>query len=85
MIKTTKIPIICICNDRQHPKIRSLSNYCFDLRFHRPRVDQIRGAMMSVCYKEGVKIQPNALAEIIMASGQDIRQVSMMSCHMTVT
>ena len=75
MIKTTKVPIICICNDRQHPKIRSLANHCYDLRFHRPRVDQIRGAMMSVCYKEGVKMAPNALAEIIMASGQDVRQV----------
>ena len=75
MIKTTKVPVICICNDRQHPKIRSLSNHCFDLRFPRPKVDQIRGAMMSICYKEGVKMAPNALAEVIMASGQDIRQV----------
>ena len=75
MVKNTKVPIICICNDRQHPKIRSLANHCYDLRFYRPRVDQIRGAMMSVCFKEGVKITPNALAEIIMASGQDVRQV----------
>ena len=75
MVKTTRVPIICICNDRQHPKIRSLANHCYDLRFYRPKVDQIRGAMMSVCYKEGVKMSGNALAEIIMASGQDIRQV----------
>ena len=75
MVKSTKVPIICICNDRQHTKIRSLANHCFDLRFYKPRVDQIRGAMMSVCYKEGIKMSPNALAEIIMASGQDVRQV----------
>ena len=30
---------------------------------------------MSVCYKEGIKMSSNALAEIIMASGQDVRQV----------
>lgn len=42
LIKTTKIPIICMCNDRNHPKIRSLVNYCFDLRFSRPRVEQIK-------------------------------------------
>lgn len=42
MIKRTKVPIICICNDRQSPKIRSLANYCFDLRFQRPRVEQIK-------------------------------------------
>ena len=75
MIKATRVPIICICNDRQHPKIRSLANHCFDLRFHKPKVEQIRGTMMSVCYKEGVQIKPQAMSEIIMASGQDVRQV----------
>ncbi|XP_013887906.1 replication factor C subunit 1 isoform X2 [Austrofundulus limnaeus] len=75
LIKTTKIPIICMCNDRNHPKIRSLANYCFDLRFQRPRVEQIKGAMMSIAYKEGIKIPPPALNEIILASNQDVRQV----------
>ena len=75
MIKRTKVPVICICNDRQHPKIRSLANYCLDLRFQKPRVNQIRGALMSVCFKEGIKAEPNALSEVILASGQDIRQV----------
>ncbi|CAH8433231.1 unnamed protein product [Schistosoma mattheei] len=41
MIKITQLPIICMCNDRQAIKIRSLANYCLDLRFHRPRVEQI--------------------------------------------
>ena len=75
MIKMTKIPIICICNDRQSMKIRSLVNYCYDLRFQRPKVDQIKGAMMSVCFKEGLTIEPQALREMIVASGQDVRQV----------
>ena len=42
LIKTSKIPIICMCNDRNHQKIRSLANYCFDLRFQRPRLEQIK-------------------------------------------
>lgn len=42
MIKSTKVPIICICNDRVLPKIRSLANYCYDLRFPRPKVEQIK-------------------------------------------
>ncbi|XP_031416059.1 replication factor C subunit 1 isoform X1 [Clupea harengus] len=75
LIKTSKIPIICMCNDRNHQKIRSLANYCFDLRFQRPRLEQIKGAMMSICFKEGVKIPPPALNEIILASNQDVRQV----------
>ena len=40
------IPVICICNDRQHQKIRSLANYCYDLKFSKPRVEQIRGAII---------------------------------------
>lgn len=42
LVKSAKVPIICMCNDRNHPKIRSLANYCFDLRFNKPRADQIR-------------------------------------------
>lgn len=42
LIKTTNVPIICMCNDRNHQKMRSLVNYCFDLKFNKPRVEQIR-------------------------------------------
>jgi len=42
LIKNSLIPVICICNDRQHQKIRSLGNHCFDLRFQKPRVEQIK-------------------------------------------
>ena len=42
LIKSSRIPVVCMCNDRNHPKIRSLSNHCFDLRFNRPKVEQIR-------------------------------------------
>ncbi|KAM9660947.1 replication factor C subunit 1 isoform 1-T1 [Morphnus guianensis] len=75
LIRNTKIPIICMCNDRNHPKIRSLVHYCFDLRFQRPRLEQIKGAMMSIAFKEGLKIPPPAMQEIILAANQDIRQV----------
>lgn len=74
LIKSTHVPIICMCNDRNHPKIRSLVNYCYDLRFSKPRLEQIKGAMMSVCFKEGVKIPPDALTQIINGTGMDVRQ-----------
>ena len=75
LIKSSKVPVICMCNDRNHQKIRSLSNHCFDLRFSRPRVEQIKAAMMSVCFKEKIQIKPEALSELIMGCGQDVRQV----------
>ena len=36
IIKASKSPIICICNDRMHTKIRSLANHCYDCRVKRP-------------------------------------------------
>lgn len=35
IIKKSKIPIICCCNDRSSPKVRTLANYCLDLRLRR--------------------------------------------------
>ncbi|KAJ1521099.1 hypothetical protein ONE63_002801 [Megalurothrips usitatus] len=75
LIKNSKCPVICMCNDRNHAKIRSLAGYCFDLRFYKPRVEQIRGALMSVCFKEKVQISPQALDEVIAGTNCDIRQV----------
>ena len=75
MIKSSKVPVICICNDRNHQKIRSLGNHCFDLRLSRPRVEQIKAAMMSICIKEKIQIMPDALSELIVGCDQDMRQV----------
>ena len=75
LIKASKVPVICMCNDRQHQKIRSLANHCFDLRFQRPRAEQIRGAMMSICSKERLNIRPDALMELVTGCNQDVRQV----------
>ena len=36
MIKRSKTPIICICNDRQSQKLKSLLPYCMDLKYSRP-------------------------------------------------
>ncbi|XP_058450932.1 replication factor C subunit 1 [Malaya genurostris] len=74
LIKESHVPIICMCNDRNHQKMRSLVNYCYDLKFSKPRVEQIKGAMMSVCFKEGLKLAPGALEEIIAGTGGDVRQ-----------
>ena len=75
LIKSSKVPVVAMCNDRNHQKIRSLANHCFDLRFSRPRVEQIKAAMMSVCFKEKIPIKPDALSELITGCGQDVRQV----------
>ncbi|XP_030374533.1 replication factor C subunit 1 [Scaptodrosophila lebanonensis] len=74
LIKDSSVPIICMCNDRNHPKIRSLVNYCYDLRFQRPRLEQIKGRIMMICCREQVKMSPAKVEEIIAATNNDIRQ-----------
>lgn len=74
LIKKTKVPIICICNDRFSQKMRSLTNYCYDLRFYKPQLQQIKAAMLSVCCKEKIQIDPKVLEEIIVSTNSDIRQ-----------
>lgn len=75
MIKKTKTPIICICNDRQSPKIRTLANYTLDLRFRRPDAAAIMRRIAPICQKEGLSIQTNAVEQIIQSTQSDIRQV----------
>ncbi|XP_040583875.1 replication factor C subunit 1 [Lepeophtheirus salmonis] len=75
LLKSSKIPVICMCNDRNHEKIRSLANHCFDLRFQRPRLEQIKASMMSICFKEKIKVSPDAMAELITGCNNDVRQV----------
>lgn len=40
-IKISKIPIICICNDRYSQKLKSLVNYCLLLNFRKPTKQQV--------------------------------------------
>lgn len=40
-IKISKIPIICICNDRYSQKLKSLLNYCLVLTFRKPTKQQV--------------------------------------------
>lgn len=74
LIKNSSVPIICMCNDRNHQKMRSLVNYCYDLRFNRPQLKQIKSCIMSICSKERVKLDPQKIEEIIAATNNDIRQ-----------
>ncbi len=74
IIKKTKIPIICIANDRQSQKLKSLVNYCYDLKFSKPDKRQISQRMLKICEKEGINCEMNALEYICESCGNDIRQ-----------
>jgi len=84
IIKTTKTPIICICNDRMSTKVRSLAGHCYDLKFIRPQNATIKARMKMVLAAEKVQMDDNALELLIESSGNDIRQmINTLQLHST--
>ena len=73
--KKTQIPMILICNDRRMPKMKPFDYITYDLAFRRPTTDQIRSRIMTIAYREGLKIPPNVVNALIEGSGADIRQI----------
>jgi len=75
MIKKSKVPIICICNDRSSQKVRSLVQYCMDLRYRRPTKNVIARRAVEIGRQEGMTVEINAAEAMAESCGNDIRQV----------
>ncbi len=75
LCKRNHVPIILICNDRKLPKMKPFDHVAFDLPFRRPTTDQIRQRIMTICFREKLKIPPNVINALIEGSHSDIRQV----------
>lgn len=73
--KKSEVPIILICNDRNLPKMKPFDFVTYSLPFRRPTVDQIRARIMTIAFREGLKMPPNVINALIEGSGADIRQV----------
>ncbi|KAH9483192.1 Replication factor C subunit 1, partial [Psilocybe cubensis] len=75
LIKKTKIPIICIANDRQAQKLKPLMATTFSLPFHKPPAQSIRSRILTIAFKEKMKIPANVIDQLINGAQSDIRQV----------
>lgn len=53
IIKESKTPIICICNDRDDRRLQSLLNHCYNLKFQRPQLEDIRKRVLDIASNEG--------------------------------
>lgn len=74
IIKSTKIPIVCIANDKHSEKIKSLTNSCYDLKFTRPDKNSVANRLISICKQEGLQVEQNALGALVESVNNDIRQ-----------
>ncbi|KAF8318220.1 DNA replication factor C, large subunit [Clavulina sp. PMI_390] len=75
LIKKTRIPIICIANDRRSQKIKPLLSTCYNMPFTKPTAQHIRSRLMTIALREKIKIAPNVIDALIEGANSDIRQV----------
>lgn len=65
LIKKTNVPVICLCNDRASPKVRSLANYCLDIQLRKPTTQQIQSRVAQILQREHITIDAPTLTKII--------------------
>lgn len=74
-IKTSKKPMIFICNDGQHQKLRSLKDKCEVIEFKRPEYETIRAVVGRIASKENLDMDKINVRNLAEASDFDIRQI----------
>lgn len=74
-MKHTKKPMIFICNDGQHQKLRSLKDKCETIEFRRPDYDVIRSVVSRISSIEGLHMDNINIKNLADASDFDIRQI----------
>ncbi|GAB5356449.1 hypothetical protein AAMO2058_000290600 [Amorphochlora amoebiformis] len=72
-IKTSQVPIICTCNQRELPKIQSLAKHCYDLKLRRPHRDQISTRLSWIARRESLLFPRKVLLKLADISKNDIR------------
>ncbi|GAA5986053.1 hypothetical protein JCM10908_006386 [Rhodotorula pacifica] len=74
-LKKTKIPIIAIANDSKSQKMKPLINTTFQMLFKRPSAQEVRSRVMSIAFKEGLKLEQGTVDQLVAGSQSDIRQI----------
>lgn len=75
LIASTKVPIVCICNDRASQKIRSLASHCHDLRYRRPTAAQIAPRLQAIAHEVGLPLDRQTIEKMAESMQGDIRQM----------
>ncbi|KAI8146714.1 P-loop containing nucleoside triphosphate hydrolase protein [Fennellomyces sp. T-0311] len=77
LIRITKVPIICICNDIQSKKVQSLKNICLDTRFVNKftvkETQSVVQMVMQIAERENFHISESTLRSVMRSSHNDIR------------
>ncbi|MES1908608.1 MAG: hypothetical protein MHM6MM_001510 [Cercozoa sp. M6MM] len=71
----TRIPVICVCNDRDSQKVRSLAKHCVSIAFRPPSTADMARRCFSVLKSEKIKLDPSLVRQIAAFSRGDMRHV----------
>jgi len=55
--------------------MRPFDHVTFDMPFRRPDAQAIRSRIASIAYREGLKLPPNVIDQLVEGTGSDIRQI----------
>ncbi len=72
-IKETKIPIVCICNNRFEQNIKPILTHCIDFKMTKPTYNEVYTLLYNVIVAEKIKIKETELKELYVQSNGDIR------------
>ena len=73
-IKITRIPIICICNDRYSSNIKSLVKYCLDIKFNKPIPADVYALMKTIAETEKIPmINDKVSTSMVESANGDLR------------
>jgi len=73
--RITNMPMILICNDKSLPKMRTFDRVTYDLPFRRPTENEVKSRLMTIALREGIKLDPNIIGQLVQATSNDIRQM----------
>jgi len=71
-INVTKIPIICICNDKYKRKIRMLREHCLELDFHQLNECIIMKRLSEICTLEGLEMKITTMKRLVKTANGDL-------------
>jgi replication factor C subunit 1 len=64
--------------------MKPFNNVTFDMPFRRPNVNEVRSRIMSIAYREGIKLPGNVIDQLVEGTHSDIRQIiNMLSTYST--
>ena len=75
LFRTTRIPIICIANDRQASKMRTLISNCYEIKFDRPSFLNVKSYLLDICSREHIRITHGSLDNLIHVHNRDVRHL----------